>query len=200
MAINNPFPDWVTPGWVLGIFLLIFILALVTSHELTREQIALQEKVRLAKTLKQLLPSTGYNNQPENDIYLDQQTNRTVYRARQDNQPVAALITAQAPDGYNGFIQLLVSIKTNGELIGVRVLKHQETPGLGDGIEQRKSNWILSFNGQSLNHLTKDQWAVKPDGGQFDALTGATITSRAIVKATYRTLVYFQENDHRLFQ
>jgi electron transport complex protein RnfG len=92
------------------------------------------------------------------------------------------------------FGSLLIAINYEGNIIGVRVLSHQETPGLGDKIELRRSNWILTFNERSLTNPTKDAWKVKKDGGEFDQLTGATITPRAIVKAVYKTLVFYKEN------
>lgn len=110
------------------------------------------------------------------------------------------MITAVAPEGYNGNIYLLVAIKIDGTLSGVRVVSHKETPGLGDGIETSRSNWILSFNGKSLDNLTNKQWAVKRDGGDFDQFTGATITPRAVVKAVNNALHYFKKNKVKIFE
>ena len=103
-----------------------------------------------------------------------------------------------APDGYAGAIKLLVGIRANGTLAGVRVISHKETPGLGDGIETKRSNWILGFNDTSLDKPDLHGWQVKRDGGQFDQLTGATITPRAIVKAVHQSLVYFKHNKQTL--
>ncbi|MCW8923886.1 MAG: RnfABCDGE type electron transport complex subunit G, partial [Gammaproteobacteria bacterium] len=85
-------------------------------------------------------------------------------------------------------------------LAGVRVVKHRETPGLGDGIEAKRSDWILGFNGKSLNNLSEKQWKVKRDGGEFDQFTGATITPRAVVKAVHAALLYFKANNKILFK
>lgn len=93
-----------------------------------------------------------------------------------------------APDGYSGAIRLIVGTDASGKVSGVRVLAHRETPGLGDKIELKKSNWILSFNGHSLTGDNANSWAVKKDGGDFDAFTGATITPRAVVKAVANLL------------
>ena len=96
--------------------------------------------------------------------------------AKQDNQAIAVFFPVKATEGYTGPISLVIGVKTNGELAGVRVLQHQETPGLGDQIELKKSDWVLSFNGLSLNNPQATGWKVKKDGGQFDQFTGATIT------------------------
>jgi electron transport complex protein RnfG len=114
-------------------------------------------------------------------------------------QPVAAIFTSVAPDGYSGNIKLLVGILHNGVLAGVRVISHKETPGLGDAIEADRSNWILSFNEKSLQNPPLKQWGVKKDGGFFDSFTGATITPRAVVNAVKNTLLYFQENREMIF-
>jgi Na+-translocating ferredoxin:NAD+ oxidoreductase subunit G len=104
------------------------------------------------------------------------------------------------PDGYAGPIQLLVSVLRDGTVGGVRVLFHHETPGLGDKIEERKSDWVLSFDGKSLSNPTLEGWAVKRDGGEFDQFTGATITPRAIVQAVKNTLIYVQQQGDALFE
>lgn len=96
-------------------------------------------------------------------------------------------------EGYNGEIRLWVSINRTGQITGVRVSEHQETPGLGDKIERRRSDWITRFNGLSLDSLSPQGWAVKKEGGQFDAFTGATITPRAVIHAVYQALVYAQQ-------
>src|SRR5690606_4959952 len=112
----------------------------------------------------------------------------TVYRAFRGGEPVAALFNSVAPDGYSGEIRLLVGVRVDGSLSGVRVLSHKETPGLGDPIEVRHSDWITRFSGLSLENPPFERWKVRRDGGDFDQFTGATITPRAVVKATRNTL------------
>ncbi len=114
----------------------------------------------------------------------------TIYRARKAGQPVAAILHTVAPDGYRGPIELLVAIDVSGRLIGVTVLRHDETPGLGDAFENRNADWLPKFSGRSLEDPPQQRWAVRPDGGDFDAFTGATITPRAIVKAVRRSLEF----------
>jgi len=131
--------------------------------------------------------------------WLGTQEPVTVYRARKHGQPVALFATPVAPDGYSGPIQLLIGVRADGALAGVRVLSHKETPGLGDGIDEKRSPWILAFTGKSLSDPGPDGWKVKKDGGAFDQFTGATITPRAVVKATHKFLEYVQTHREQLF-
>jgi electron transport complex protein RnfG len=109
------------------------------------------------------------------------------------------VLEAVAPDGYSGRISLIIAIKADGTLGGVRVVDHKETPGLGDYIDILKSNWILGFDGKALLAEKDADWKVKKDGGQFDYMAGATITPRAVVKATHRALQYFAQHRADLF-
>ena len=123
----------------------------------------------------------------------------TVYRARKDGRPIAVVLTAIAPDGYSGRIKLLIGILFDGTVVGVRVVSHHETPGLGDAIEVERSDWIIRFSGRSLRNPPAEHWKVKRDGGVFDQFTGATITPRAVVNAVHRALVYFSHHQEQLF-
>ena len=193
-------PDWIRPGGLLGIFSLVFIFALSMTFELTKDRVAEQERLKLQSQLQELLVSGSYDNAPEEDILMDDTAGRVIYRARKQQRPVAALIQTVAPEGYSGPIHLLVGIRTNGDLLGIRVLSHRETPGLGDAIELRRSGWILGFTGRSLNSLPAKQWAVKKDGGVFDSFTGATITPRAVIDEVRNTLVYYRQNRQEIFR
>ena len=116
-------------------------------------------------------------------------------------RPLAAVFASIAPDGYNAPIELLIGISiATGRISGVRVIDHRETPGLGDLIEIRKSPWIRQFDGTSLDDPPGSGWAVTQEGGRFDALTGATVTPRAVIGAVHRTLLYFQINRDELLQ
>jgi Na+-translocating ferredoxin:NAD+ oxidoreductase subunit G len=122
-----------------------------------------------------------------------------VYRARKGGQPVAAVLHTIAPDGYRGPIELLVGISADGRLIGVQVVRHRETPGLGDAFENRNLDWLPRFRGRSLADPPQQRWAVRADGGDFDSFTGATITPRAIVKAVRRALEFYRAKQETLF-
>jgi electron transport complex protein RnfG len=193
-----------------GAFLWLFAVVGTTLVALTeyssRETIVENERLVLLRNLYALLPEDRLDNDISTDslqlpasTLLGSDENSTVYRARLSGEPVAAIFRSIAPDGYSGKIHLLVGVYTDGSLAGVRVVKHAETPGLGDAIEIRKSPWINSFSGKSLSNPSSDRWRVKRDGGDFDQLTGATITPRAVVTAVRNTLLYYQENTDMIF-
>lgn len=176
------------------------------TYTSTRDIIAEAQRKALEASLNQLVPVDRYNNRVTEDRievvapeWLGTDQPVTVYRARKDGQPVALFATPFAPDGYSGPIQLLIGVYADGTLAGVRVLAHKETPGLGDGIETRRSPWILAFAGKSLTDPPPERWKVKKDGGAFDQFTGATITPRAVIKATRKFLEYVQAHQSRLF-
>jgi electron transport complex protein RnfG len=196
----------VRSGLLLGLIALIGTSLLSGINELTHERILEQEKLRVLRELNEIVPMNSYNN----DLLEDRTEVRdaaffrhpdpvVVYRARMDGRPVAVLMTVTAPDGYNGDIRLIVGVDANGKILGVRVVAHRETPGLGDPIETGKSDWILGFKGKSLDDPREAGWAVKRDGGEFDQFTGATITPRAVVRAVHDALLYFAANRQALF-
>lgn len=193
-------------GIVLSLFAVVGTALVALTYQGTRGAIAAAEREALARQLHSVISEADYNNQLLSDVVLVQSEDLLgtakplpAFRARKDNVPVALILNAVAPDGYNGDIKLLIGIRMDGSISGVRVLDHRETPGLGDAIETRRSNWIDGFTGKSLNDLTAKQWKVKRDGGQFDQFTGATITPRAVVKAVHKALLFFQENKDKLF-
>jgi len=193
-------------GFLLGLIAVLGTGLLAGVNELTHERILEQEKRRVLQQLNEIVPTAAYNNDLLADkIEIKDESSFhhpdpvTVYRARMDGQPVAVLMTVTAPDGYNGDIRLLAGVDTSGTLLGVRVISHRETPGLGDPIEIEKSDWVLGFTHKSLLNPQNGGWAVKRDGGEFDQFTGATISPRAVVKAIHNTLLYFSENQDLLF-
>ena len=121
-----------------------------------------------------------------------------MYRVYAGESPAAALFVVSARDGYAGAIRLLVGVDTSGAVTGVHVLGHRETPGLGDMIESSKSDWAEQFDGRSLGDPVVTGWKIKRDGGEFDQLTGASVTPRAVVKAIRQTLEYFEANSESL--
>lgn len=172
----------------------------------TRDDIKHNEELTLLRKLNNIIPADTYDNNLLLDtivikpnFLLSTKEDTLVYRARKNGKNVAAVFTSIAPNGYNGSIQLLVGVKTDGTLSGVRVVKHRETPGLGDVVDISRSNWILGFNNRSLSNPNEKDWKVKRDGGVFDQFTGATITPRAVVKAVHNALLYFDKNQTMLF-
>ncbi|MBE9564735.1 MAG: electron transport complex subunit RsxG [Proteobacteria bacterium] len=172
----------------------------------TEDDIKHNEKLTLLRKLNNIIPADAYDN----DLLLDTimikpstllstKEESLAYRARKNNHNVAVVFTSIAPNGYNGSIYLLVGVNADGTLSGVRVVKHRETPGLGDVVEISRSDWILGFNDKSLINPDDKGWKVKRDGGVFDQFTGATITPRAVVKAVHNALLYFDKNQQMLF-
>lgn len=192
---------------ILAAFALFGSGLVAVMYAATKDTIAREQRAALEATLNQLLPAGRYDNQiTEDRIYV---TDRewlgsddavTFYRARKGGEAVALFASLVAPDGYSGPIQLLVGVAADGTLLGVRVLAHKETPGLGDAIEARRTPWILGFSGKSLGNPALEQWKVKKDGGVFDQFTGATITPRAVVNATRRFLQYVETHREELFK
>lgn len=191
----------------LFLFAVIGVGLVAYTHDNTAARIAENERMALLRSINELIPADQYDNDiftdiitvPGNDL-LGTSEPVPVYRARKQGWPVAAVLTVIAPDGYNGAIKLLVAVKLDGTLAGVRVIMHKETPGLGDAIEVDRSDWILGFKGKSLNNPPEKAWKVKRDGGQFDQFTGATITPRAVVKAVHKALLYYRTRHHELFE
>ena len=193
-----------------GLFLWLFAvggttLVAVTEFS-TSEAIADNERKVLLRNLYALLPAEELDNDIANDTrelpastLLGTEASSLVYRARRSGEPVAVVFNSIAPNGYSGRIHLLVGVYVDGSLAGVRIVKHAETPGLGDAVEVRKSTWVLDFDGKSLDNPEAAGWRVKRDGGDFDQFTGATITPRAVVKAVHNTLLYYQANADMIF-
>jgi len=184
----------------IGLFSFIIVGLVSLVYHGTKDKIADNERRALLQSLQSVIDKRLYGNDLANDKIQLQSNGQihTIYRARQAGQPIAAIITSTTTQGYNGDIDLLIAINVNGTISAVLVLNHRETPGLGDAIELKKSNWILSFNQLALQNL--DQWAVKRDGGNFDQFTGATITPRAIVNETKNTALFFQQHQQEIFQ
>jgi electron transport complex protein RnfG len=167
------------------------------------------EASRVAAQRQQLtavLGDVAYDNDPLADTllvrdpeYLGTDEVVSVHRVRRGGEPVALLLQAVAPGGYSGALRLLLAIDAQGRLIGVRVLEHRETPGLGDFVEERRTDWIRQFDRRSLDSPPHARWQVRKDGGEFDQYTGATITSRAVTRAVRDALNYVARHHAELF-
>lgn len=194
----------------IGLAIFAFFTAgiIALTQTLTKETIAQNEAAFEARQLLSILPDsytaddilageTAFDSLPLSGLetlHLHADT-QSFYRVLDnDGRATAVILPVLAPEGYTEAIRLIVGIQANGEIMGVRVTRHKETPGLGDQVETSKSDWILVFNDRSLQNPLTDDWAVKKDGGEFDQLTGATITPRAIVKAVKNALLFFADN------
>ena len=192
-------------GLLLALFAVVGTGLVAFTQEQTRDRIAQNERDALLRSLNALVPPQSIDNDIVTDITTADAprllggNSIKVYRGRRGPKPVAAVFATVVPDGYSGPIKLLVAVNVDGTLGGVRIVAHKETPGLGDKVEERRSDWVYSFNGKSLDDPKPEKWKVKRDGGVFDQFTGATVTPRSIVKAVKNTLIYFRENGSRIF-
>jgi electron transport complex protein RnfG len=146
--------------------------------------------------LAQVLPQNYYDNDPLSEtleLHSDSLVGPAVLMLARKNGELSACAMQLSTAGWGGVMQIIMAIKPNGELLGVRIISHKETPGLADKIEREKSDWITSFDGKSLINVSTKGWAVKKDGGEFDQFTGATITPRSVVRGIHQGLLLFQQ-------
>jgi electron transport complex protein RnfG len=179
---------------------------LAGTNRLTADRIAAEERRVMLEQLGAIIPKR-YDNALLDDhftfsdeFHFPRGQTVTAYRARLRDEPIAVVLKFAAVNGYNGNIDLLAGIRHDGSLLGVRVIAHRETPGLGDAIEAERSDWIHSFEGASLKNPGPAGWAVRRDGGDFDQFSGATITPRAVVEAVQLALQYFELQREALFE
>jgi electron transport complex protein RnfG len=192
---------------LLAVFAVCTTLLIAGTYLLTRERIAEEKRRAEEKALLEIVPRDRHDNTMLDEVIavgpeasgLGLTEEKRIYIARRGDTAVAAIIPVTAPDGYTGAIDLIVGVNADGSIAGVRTLSHKETPGLGDKVDLKKSDWILGFNGHSLDNPGLQGWAVKKDKGVFDQFTGATITPRAVVAATHRALQYADANSAILF-
>lgn len=192
---------------ILALFAVCTAGLLAITFQGTKSSIAASERAAAQKALLQIVNNEQHDNDmlldliaiPEESIQqLGLKAQENIHIAKQNGEIVAVIIPSIAPDGYSGAIRLIVGVWKNGQIAGVRVLTHNETPGLGDKIDLKKSDWILGFNGKSITEPS--QWAVKKDGGEFDQFTGATITPRAVISQIEKTLQFVQTHHQVLFE
>lgn len=182
--------------------------ALVASTwQLTQDRIAANEQAWLEQSLQPALAGVFFDGGVSESMLvipaphdLPGNDDAVIYRVYRDDAPVAALFVVTARDGYAGPIRILVGVRYDGAVTGIRIVEHRETPGLGDRIESSRSDWVLQFDGRSLGDPAFDLWAIRRDGGQFDQLTGASVTPRAVIGAIRETLLWFDANRDGLFE
>lgn len=202
------FPEGVkrSPALLLGGIALLATLLLAGMHYATRDRIAAQQRQARIDALSVVMPTTLYDN----DLLQDQITLRAphwlgsdqalgAWRARRNGERAGLVLEAVAPDGYSGEIRLLVGVRADGRISGVRVIAHRETPGLGDAIEASRSGWIRGFDGRHLDQPSRERWRVRREGGEFDQFAGATVTPRAVVNAVRRVLDYVARHGVELY-
>lgn len=200
-------PDSVWKSTVtLAVMAAICTAMVAVTYQLTKERIAENRKARLEQSLSPVLSGLSFQGAVSESMLvlapphgLPGQDAAIVYRVYDAQGPVAALLAVTARDGYAGPIRLLVGITYDGTVTGVRILEHRETPGLGDRIESGRSDWVHQFEGRSLGDPALADWSLKRDGGQFDQLSGASVTPRAALKAIRETLIYFAAHRDEIF-
>lgn len=192
-------------GLLLGGFAVMTTAIIAATQLGTKDLIAEQLRLAKEKALLEIVHRERFDNElldstvaVSSAALLGYEESRTAFVARKNGEPVSIILPAIAPDGYSGKIDLLVGVNTDGSVAGVRIVQHAETPGLGDKVELRKSDWVLGFNGKSIGNPAANGWTVKKDKGEFDQFTGATITPRAVTSAVFKTLQYFRANQHLL--
>jgi len=193
-------------GLILGVLAALCTALVAFTHRYTAPLIEANEQAYLEQILRPVLGGIEYQDELSKSLLVldlphDLPGNEaaSIYRVYADGEPAAALFIVSARQGFAGPIRLLIGVKVDGSITSVRVLKHKETPGLGDLIESSKSDWLLQFDLTSLASPVAERWLIKRDGGDFDQLTGASITPRAIIKAIKETLIYFESNQDALF-
>jgi len=192
---------------LLALFAVATTLLIAGTYLSTADKIAQQKRLAEEKALLEIVPRERHDNTMLDDTLaigpatteLGLHEDKSIYLAKMRGDVVTAIIPAVAPDGYTGDIEMIVGVNRDGSIAGVRVLAHKETPGLGDKVDIKKSDWVTGFNGRSLSNPTIEGWAVQRDKGVFDQFTGATITPRAVVKATLRVLQFAEANRTLLF-
>jgi len=193
-------------GVTLALIAAICTALVAATYQGTKERIAANEKALLEQSLQPALAGLFYDSgvsesrlvlPPPHDLPGNDAA--VIYRVYAESEPVAALFAVTARDGFSGPIRILVGVDHSGVVSGVRILQHRETPGLGDKIESRRSDWVFQFDGRSLRDPLVETWAIRGDGGEFDQLTGASVTPRAVVKAIRETLIYFDANRDLIF-
>ncbi|MFA7240100.1 MAG: electron transport complex subunit RsxG [Sulfuricellaceae bacterium] len=193
-------------GLILGAFCLGFGILIALTDRVTAKEIAARAMEDKINSLSQVLPAELHDNNPISDAIVlkpepgkqgEHAKETTVYRAMKGGK-VTGLAYEIRGSGYAGEMKLMLGLDADGKILGVRVLAHKETPGLGDKIEVKKGDWILRFTGLSLGNPPVEKWKVKKDGGQFDQFAGATITPRGVVKAIREGMEFYAANQAKM--
>ncbi len=199
-------PTIVQSGLILAAVAAICTTLVALTFNLTKDRIAANEQAFLQQSLAPVLAGISFDNDFSASAFvlpaphvLPGTEDAVIYPLFAGNAPVAALFVVTATDGFAGPIKLLIGVDFAGVVSGVRALEHNETPGIGDLIDVSRSDWIYIFAGTSLEAPDRAVWAIKRDGGAFDQLTGASVTSRAVVNAVDLTLRYFEVNREQIF-
>jgi electron transport complex protein RnfG len=185
-----------------GMILLLVALLVGGAWRYTRQPIAVNEARSSLAEIASVLPGVRYDNDPWRDgLLLDTGNGERlpVYPAWRGNLPVAAVLTVVVRDGYVGPVRLLVGLAADGRVLAVRVVSQSETPGIGAAIADRGSALLAQFAGRGTDDPPVARWTVRADGGDFDAIAGATVSSRAVVGGVRRAVQYFPVHRPEIF-
>lgn len=191
---------------ILAIAVLCAAVLLSIVDTLTEQRITDAKAQLRLDSLASVLPPGPFDNNPVDSLQqhrvqsLGGEALLDIYTAYKSGQPAAAVLELLAPDGYSGNIRLLLGLTPNGTIVTARAIEHRETPGLGDAIDTQRSDWIMQFAGRTLDAEHPTSWQLGPSDTQIDALTGATITSRAVLQAIHRALLWFKLNHEEIFR
>ena len=201
-----PLPRALRAAAVLALAAALAVAAVSVVHDLAQPRIEAVQRAKRVAQLTAVLGGVPYDNDPLADTLalrdaelLGSAEPLAAHRVRRGGETVALLLNVVAADGYGGPIRLLLGVDAQGRVLGVRVIAHRETPGLGDLVEERRSDWIRGFDGRSLGDPPAGRWQLRRDGGDFDQFTGATITPRAVVRAVRNALEYVARHRDELF-
>lgn len=196
------------PIKALGVLAVLALLAAViagVAQRATGTRIAENQRRAALTVLHSVLPAEVHDNDLLGDVIemvdgelLGSTRAHRIYRARKDGVPAGVVMEVTARGGYGGPIELLLGIYADGRVAAVRIGANHETPGIGDGIERK--DWISQFDGHSLTDPPPEDWLVKRDGGNFDELTGATISPRAVVRGVYNGLLYYRNHQRDIYE
>lgn len=166
----------------LGIITVVAAAALAGVYSMTLEPIAQAKAQKQQDAIGQVLPGIEFNNNPAEEameVTIDGET-VTVFPARKDGQLAGAAVESHDNNGFSGLITVMYGFNEAGDITGYAVMQHAETPGLGSKMGEwfcDPAHSIVGLNARSSN-LT-----VSKDGGDVDAITAATISSRAFLRA-----------------
>ncbi len=172
-----------------NMLLALLVISLVSSttlgfvYELTKEPIRLVEINKTNAAIQAVVPA--FDNQPATEVYKvkSDQDSLRFYPAKKDGAIIGTAVETYTKKGFSGLIRLMVGFAPDGSIIDISVLQHQETPGLGDKIDKKKSDFSLQFQGKDPANF---KLVVKKDRGDVDAITASTISSRAYCDAVQR--------------
>lgn len=176
--------------------LTLFLVTLASSaalgyiYELTKEPIAIAKAAKKNLAIKRVTPE--FDNQPGEDYFKVAANEDTlyIYLARSGDDTVGYAVETFSNQAFGGSLKLLVGFLPDGTIKEIAVLEHKETPGLGDKMVKSKSNWSEQFEGKNPDNF---QLKVTKDGGDVDAITASTITSRAYCDAVQKAYDSFKE-------